>query len=411
MAQEGDFCTSDAECAELDPEALLALDLICGPEGRCVERGRGIVPPIDDTTIPPPLPPPTCAEEGEQCTFTTFLNDGRTESTCCDGLSCIDLDFSTYEVTSIQVGTAPDGTFINEQGSRVQGICRAPVPPPPPEPTVNSFSLELSADPPEGGTLSARNFSGENLQLISTEPIGEGRYLYTWQATSDTITGTISVSTNDGYEFQQWTQGPLFIRQQTVKITIGSTNNVNYVASFKKIEPTDQWIECEDGSLNDYPITPGYVRSTTATGEVCYQPAPSQPPPEQWRNCLDNRLYDNPIPSGYERSLTDTGLVCYQPRVQLTFIPSLSSLEFNYQRGSSELPTQKNIVAKNAGDTAVRVELKTNERYFKISNSTFIVPPNGEFRFSIETNGLNIEEMGDGQTVFRLDVDVSRITD
>jgi hypothetical protein len=104
------------------------------------------------------------------------------------------------------------------------------------------------------------------------------------------------------------------------------------------------------------------------------------------------------------------GGTCWEPSTDVGFDPPLSNLTFVYQRGSDIFPKPYTFKAQNPS-TAIsyRVRLTTNNIYFAVTPSEFVISPRGTQNISIAINEPTIPQFGDGTTDFDLKVDINQI--
>jgi hypothetical protein len=135
-------------------------------------------------------------------------------------------------------------------------------------------------------------------------------------------------------------------------------------------------------------------------------------PPRQWRNCITGTLQNWPPAAGY-REVPFTGAgggTCWEPTTEVGFTPSLANLQFTYRRGTSAFPTPQSFAAQNPSTSlSYRVSLSTNNTYFSITPSEFIIGPRGNVPFSISLNTSRLSEFGDGNTNFDLRVSITQL--
>jgi len=166
------------------------------------------------------------------------------------------------------------------------------------------------------------------------------------------------------------------------------------------------------------PLPPGTQPPTPSPSptETQITPTPSPSPTEtqitptqRWRSCIDGVLYSGGPPSEY--ILTNYtgagGGQCWEPLTTVGFSPSLENIQFDYQRGSGNFPPAIQVLAQNPSyGTSYEVSLNTNQTYFTITPSKFVLPPRESTQVTIAINRSAINEIMDGQTTFGLNVSI-----
>jgi hypothetical protein len=141
-------------------------------------------------------------------------------------------------------------------------------------------------------------------------------------------------------------------------------------------------------------------------------PTPTPTPEPTWRLCSDGSLRTGFAPAGY-RQVPYEGLgggQCWEPQSDVGFIPALSSLTFDYQRGSSQYPVNYQFEVENPSyGLSYVLTFETNFRYFDISPRSIRLAPRDKKPFTISVNRENINEFADGQTEFTFNVNIDTV--
>lgn len=152
--------------------------------------------------------------------------------------------------------------------------------------------------------------------------------------------------------------------------------------------------------------------SPSATPVPSRTPAPSPPPIITWRNCTDGLVKQGTAPAGY-REVPFSGAgggTCWEPAGTVGFAPALNEvLTFVYQRGSSEYPQPKTVVATNPSyGITYRITLQSNPNVLILPNS-FIIPPRRDVNFIVNVTPTLLQELGDGTSTLRMSVTVEEL--
>jgi hypothetical protein len=139
-------------------------------------------------------------------------------------------------------------------------------------------------------------------------------------------------------------------------------------------------------------------------------PTVTEGPPPTWRNCTNGQVYDGTPPVDYRSAIYQGpgGGVCWTPTTQVGFVPNLqTAVEFTYRRNSGVFPPPVSVTAQNPSPViSYRVTINTDTNIQILPTNSFNLGPNENYNCTIGVNSSFYEQLGDGQTDFRLDVEV-----
>ncbi len=288
---------------------------------------------------------------------------------------------------------------------------------PSPTPVPRAEATFVTA-PPEGGTI----------RLINGQ---RGRLLYTGPVPLGTDIGAEAVPAA-GWRFVDWRSeinGESFVEATSSTHTFKIIADAVYYARFEFIEPNPTPSPTPSPSTSrivEPPrLSPTPSRTPTAStlppqvSPPAPTPTPSRTPPPSptpspamWRSC-DGRLNMGTPTEGFVEVpyLGAGGGFCWEAQGTIGFVPSLTSLRFKYQRGSSTYPQPISVRATNPSYAiSYRVKLTTDNTLFEITPSEMTIPPREDKTISIKAKSEAIATFGDGLTRFNLQVDIQPLT-
>jgi hypothetical protein len=145
-------------------------------------------------------------------------------------------------------------------------------------------------------------------------------------------------------------------------------------------------------------------------------PTPSPTSPPRWRSCIDGE-----VRVGFPRDEFGEyvarifpgigGGTCFEPPSFIGFYPPLDNIKFRYQRNSSEFPVPFEFEVQNPSfAVSYKIKFETNTRFFQVTPREIIIEPRETSQIiNISLNRQNINEFGDGNTIFDLKVLVEEI--
>ena len=166
------------------------------------------------------------------------------------------------------------------------------------------------------------------------------------------------------------------------------------------------------------PSAVNYNPRATIDDNTCIAPPPPvtapppPPPPIVWRSCIDGSTSTGLPPTGYQQSqyLGAGGGECWEPAGTIGFTPSLNSIVFTHQRGSSLFPASYTFSAENPSySLSYRVNIVTDPTLFVVTPASLLIPPRTSQTFTVGINPQQIDTFGDGQTAYALQVEIVQI--
>lgn len=166
------------------------------------------------------------------------------------------------------------------------------------------------------------------------------------------------------------------------------------------------------------PSAVNYNPRATIDDNTCIAPPPPvtapppPPPPIIWRSCVDGSTNTGLPPAGYQQSqyLGAGGGECWEPAGTIGFTPSLNSIVFTHQRGTSLFPAPYTFSAENPSySLSYRVNILTDPTLFVVTPASFLIPPRTSQTFTVGINPQQIDTFGDGQTAYALQVEIVQI--
>lgn len=236
------------------------------------------------------------------------------------------------------------------------------------------YPITITSSPTEGGTA---NFLG--LQDVTVSSDGK---TYSATVNQDAVV-TITAPATAGYRFVRW-QGGEVQNPTSPQTTIVVRQSVNLVAVF--------------------------AEETAPPPSPSPTPPPASAPVEEWRLCSTGELQTGPRPADFREVayLGAGGGTCWEPRTDIGFSPSLENLVFNYQRGSSQYPSQYQVdVINSSFSLSYNLQFETDYRYFDIQPRQLSLGPQQTRTITISVVQSTLNNLGDGQTQFGLNVIVN----
>jgi hypothetical protein len=143
--------------------------------------------------------------------------------------------------------------------------------------------------------------------------------------------------------------------------------------------------------------------------------------PVFWKNCVSEELIEGTPPSNFQSTefLGAGGGICWEPVVDLGFEPSLTeALRYTYQRGSSNIPSGKDIKVTNSSyGSAYKVTITTNptvglaKRNSAGSKGTlsFTIAPRSSEIFTVTITQELLQTLQDGLSSLSMAVEYQQV--